>query len=597
MAPRAAVVVMALALLAGPVAGQTPDRQQLRQELRRAEALERAGRLTDAEALLRSVIDQWPGEAGAILGLERVLRREGELEELLPVVERAIALDPDAVLLRQVQLRTLADLGRIDELRRAGAEWLNASPELGVAYRDFASSLRRLGQAAEAERVLKEGLPRASRPSALVVELADLYLSQGRWYEAAEQWLEIMNVSAGVGWDLISYKLESLADNARPAAEATLQLLARSDAPGAPKLAALAALYADRPDEARLYAQRVLDSELPLPERRAFINQVARAAAAREEEELAAWAYRYLLAAEGGRASRLDLAQRLVEHELARGDTAAALEALDRGLEDSEPGSAEHRWGLSRRVRLLANRDEARAAEVAWRRWTESYASETEETAALAAAVAAADLRAGRLDEAREIVAAAPRSGLDRATAAQLDIVGAYVALHDGDYDAARSRLEGAALAVPGTESNEAIRLLGILREGGDAELDAVAAAHRMLSRGRPGDAFDRLSRAMQRSPASPARPALLLWAGELALAAGDLAAAEEVLLEVERSFPGTGEAPVALMTLAEALAEDGRGAEAVEHLERLILGYPDSALTPIARRRLAELREEVPSL
>ncbi len=48
-------------------------------------------------------------------------------------------------------------------------------------------------------------------------------------------------------------------------------------------------------------------------------------------------------------------------------------------------------------------------------------------------------------------------------------------------------------------------------------------------------------------------------------------------------------------MRLAEALAGDGRGLEAIALLEDLILRYPDSALTPVARRRLAELREEVP--
>lgn len=57
-----------------------------------------------------------------------------------------------------------------------------------------------------------------------------------------------------------------------------------------------------------------------------------------------------------------------------------------------------------------------------------------------------------------------------------------------------------------------------------------------------------------------------------------------------------TGEAPVALMTLAEGLSVDpARRIEAMEILESLILEYPNSALAPIARRRLAELREQVP--
>jgi hypothetical protein len=49
------------------------------------------------------------------------------------------------------------------------------------------------------------------------------------------------------------------------------------------------------------------------------------------------------------------------------------------------------------------------------------------------------------------------------------------------------------------------------------------------------------------------------------------------------------------MMTLAEELAVSGRLSEAIALLEDLILDYPESALTPIGRRRLAELKEEIP--
>jgi hypothetical protein len=51
----------------------------------------------------------------------------------------------------------------------------------------------------------------------------------------------------------------------------------------------------------------------------------------------------------------------------------------------------------------------------------------------------------------------------------------------------------------------------------------------------------------------------------------------------------------VALVALAESLAARGEREEAITLLERLILDYPESALTPLGRRRLAEIREEVP--
>ncbi len=94
---------------------------------------------------------------------------------------------------------------------------------------------------------------------------------------------------------------------------------------------------------------------------------------------------------------------------------------------------------------------------------------------------------------------------------------------------------------------------------------------------------------------ASSVRPALLLWAGELALEAKRADRAEEVLRRIVERYPAAGEAPVALVTLAESLAARDRREEAIALLERLILDYPESALTPLGRRRLAELREEVP--
>jgi TolA-binding protein len=125
--------------------------------------------------------------------------------------------------------------------------------------------------------------------------------------------------------------------------------------------------------------------------------------------------------------------------------------------------------------------------------------------------------------------------------------------------------------------------------------LEAVSAAYRATAKERRREALQSLLDGLEESPPSPARPALLLWAGELAIDAGDLEVAESTLGAVADSFPDAGQAPVALLRLAEALAGADRSAAAIELLERLILDYPDSALTPLGRRRLAELKQEVP--
>ena len=122
-----------------------------------------------------------------------------------------------------------------------------------------------------------------------------------------------------------------------------------------------------------------------------------------------------------------------------------------------------------------------------------------------------------------------------------------------------------------------------------------MAAAHRAILQDRPSEAHGKLAAGLRRAPESRARPALLLWAGQLALEAGASKRGEELLRRIPERYPRSGEAPVALITLADALAATDQSDAAIKVLETLIIDYPDSALTPIGRRRLAELKQQVP--
>jgi hypothetical protein len=86
--------------------------------------------------------------------------------------------------------------------------------------------------------------------------------------------------------------------------------------------------------------------------------------------------------------------------------------------------------------------------------------------------------------------------------------------------------------------------------------------------------------------PASPGRPGVLLQMADVAADAGRGDVAGPLRRRVVEAFPASAEAPAALLDLARAAPPDGRR----EWLERLIVGYPDSALAPVARRLLAEL-------
>jgi tetratricopeptide (TPR) repeat protein len=472
---------------------------------------------------------------------------------------------------------------------------LEYTPESDAAYREYAAALQRLGDTVEAERILRLGARESERPLAVVIELANLYQDLERWSEAAEQWVWILRSSPDLGWDFLKFKLRTMGPaEASRAAVALLQRIPdREGTPQERKLAAVAALYAGAAAEAQRRAEAVIE-ELEPRERPAFINDFAQVATSQDQPGLVAWAYRQLLREVPGDTARWDLARRIVENDLTAGDTASALQALDGLLDDNDVGTPAHGWAAGVRIKLLAVRGDLDKAMSALDSYATHY-SERPEIPALALAVADEAIRRGLLDEASTILTWVPVSGLDMATLARLSSSRGFLALYAGRYDEARAELEVAGAVMTGEGRGDLLRVLGFLRSANGQELEAMAIAHRASAEGRRREASQRLLEDLERSPASAARPALLLWGGDLALAAGDIETAEEVLSAIPRSYPGSGEAPVSLIRLAEALAAVDRRVEAVRLLEKLILDYPDSALTPLGRRRLSELREEVP--
>ena len=592
MGRRLGLVLVVSLLCAGPAAAQQNPQQLLRRELRRAEALERAGRLSQALAVLDSLLQASPAEPGAILAVERIHRQQGQLERLLPLLERAIQTDPSVALLRLVQIRVLADLDRGEELVEAGQDWLRSAPRTTVAYREYAAALRRTGRPEEAERVLRQGRQQLAPSAALAPELASLYLEQRRWAAAAAEWLAILHTSPGLAWALIGHELRTLGPDAESVARTMLELVANDSSVAGQQLAVIASLYAGRPGEARERAETLL-AALSEGERRLFLGHFARLAADRVLPALVAWAYRHLLRYAPEDVAYWDLAREIVRHDLSAGDTTAALEFLHDCTEAAEPGGAGHRWASAMQIRLFAARAEAAPAERALQRHVTLYAGA--ELPELAVAVAEADLQRGRFEQAGSVLALVPEVEIDASLAARLSAVRGYLALCTGSLDEARAELEIAAQGLRGERRAEALRLLGFLQDGNERELQAVAAAYRVVLGGRPLEASQRLADGLARATPSSARPALLLWAGELAIAGGSLERGEEMLRRIPEHYPRSGEAPVALLMLAEALAVSAQPAEAAALLEKLILGYPESALAPIGRRRLAELRQQVP--
>ncbi|NIR44053.1 MAG: tetratricopeptide repeat protein [Gemmatimonadetes bacterium] len=593
--PRSLSLALALALAigGGDLRAQT-DRAQMRAQLREAIALESAGQLGRAYIELQTILRDYPAEPGAVLAFERVCRRLSILSDALPAIRRAVEHDPGNALLRQAELRVLADLGRLAELIEAGERWLQRAPGLEAAYREYAQALSSLGEFERAEAVLLEGQRHVGASGGLAIALADLYMMSGaRWTDAARAWLAIFESSPELAWDVLITRIRSPGLDARAFGEAVLDLIGGEPvAPGAARLAAIAAIQVGDESLAREMVQVALEP-MSSGERRRFIQGIARLSATLQQPALVAWSYRLLLREAPEERVAWDMARQIVRHDLGSGDTAAAFATLDRFLDRTQPGSAAHRWAGARRLRLLAAGADADAAARAFQEHAALY-TEDRDLPALALLVAEAFLREGRLDESRRILEHLPAAAdgrLEGTTA----VLRAYLALYAGEFDEARQNFETAAAVLTGPERGDAIRMLRILQDASPAELEAVSTAHRATLQGQLREAYRGMLDAFAGTPASAARPALLVWAGELAIEAGDLEPAREVMLRVPERFPDSGAAPVALITLAEAMAAADRRGEAIALLETLIIEYPGSALTPIGRRRLAELEGEVP--
>jgi tetratricopeptide (TPR) repeat protein len=137
--------------------------------------------------------------------------------------------------------------------------------------------------------------------------------------------------------------------------------------------------------------------------------------------------------------------------------------------------------------------------------------------------------------------------------------------------------------------------MLVLLEQVGTERQRALGAA---LLAGTVGDtaaALAGLDRAAGQVTAPAGKAAIRAFAGDLALARADTAAAEALLLDALAADSAGPSAPAAEYLLASVYADAGRNGEALERLEHLILAFPASAVLPQARRLLDRVRGAVP--
>jgi hypothetical protein len=341
---------------------------------------------------------------------------------------------------------------------------------------------------------------------------------------------------------------------------------------------ALVAVELRLPDQALALSRRVAQG-LDDRARASFLSDVARRARDAQLGDVATWAYGELGQEADSPAERRQFDQRLVEISLAKGDTAAALEAQRRVVRSFTPGSVDHRRASGRVIEL----ESGSASPARLRGLLDDFRRDfpdAPELDELAATVAGALLTRGDADGAAAVLEGiqGPRSALQRG----------YLLLEGGDLAQGRQALLLALPGLPPSQATGVIQFVGLLGRLSPAGANLLAHAGVRAHEGKGDDAAALVGDGLEEVPEGD-RGALLAEAARMAVTEETAAGLRVRLLE---GYPDAPEAAEASLALARYRARTPDGVEeAIRLLEDLVTNRPNAAVVPDARRELERLR------
>src|SRR6266446_6029559 len=541
--------------------------------------LERSGRYADAASIYFTTVRSDPTNIPALLGLERTLFVLNRMPELLPLVQNARARQPDSHTLRSLELRVYAALNEPDSLEAIARRWAASVPQSEAPYREWGLALADRRMWDEARRAFLTGRRTLGGDGTLAIELAELEQRVGNWEASATEWGRAVTRSP----DALANAASQLAD-----APALMHdrigraLMAPGASPRARRLGAEVLLTWGQPTEAWAALEPTLvaaDSDSPGALRR--FADLAGALTTPEGHRvrglaLARWADMTAGSPGAGRA-RAEAVRELLDG----GDKIAARRVLEANSDSNGVAQA------ALIQLLIADGQLDLAAE---RLAAPSTAITADDRAALRLALARARIARGELDRA----AAALANDSSVAGLAQRG----WIALYRGNLkeamEAFRTAGPYASDRAAATERTAMMAMLQRIQDGSSSELGAALLT---LARGDSGQAIAALRRAAARLPEQGGRLEVLLLAGQIAAQkGGDQEPAATALFDEIVRIGGEGAAPPAAeLDWARLLVRNGRAAEAIPHLEHLILTYPNSAFVPEARRVLERAKGAIP--
>jgi tetratricopeptide (TPR) repeat protein len=563
--------LLVLALVAVPELGLAQSPLQL----------ERDGRLAEASGAYRRALDADPADVSALLGLERVLLRLGQLDSLRRYLARAVRTIPTSEAVREMHFRTAAALDGDDSVAVVAAQWMAATPRSTNPYRAWAQWLASRGRLDEARAVIARGRERIG-DIRLEQYGAQLAVQAADWDDAARQWARVVATSPELTASASS-GLRRIPEERR--APVLGFLTSEAGPPGAWIAANLLAAW-DRPGE----GWSLLASMLPGDESRSTVLLRRFADAASEtgtSEGLRARGFALERLAELSRGpaadrARLDAAQAFAS----AGSLAGAQRMLDRVAVARGDSSREAAAAMATFIRVLADAGQVEAAAERFRAWERQLAPR--DAARIRETIAWGWVRRGEFARGQSLL------GSDSTPGAHA-VLG-WIALYQGELAMARQHFDAAGpYARDRAEATRRAAMLVLLERVRLARHPALGAALLQLA----GDDVSRAVRELRQAAeglTSGGRAAILMLAGEAAWQWGDAATAETVLLEAIASDPQGPVAPSAEFQLATVYVSSGKTDEAIDRLEQLILTHPTSALVPQARRLLNRVRGMVPN-
>ena len=574
--PRRAGLAIALVgcLVALPAAaeGQTSSAAE-RRAVDRAERLRGMGSADEARVALEEFLAEAPASPGALALLHEILVEAGDPGGALPFIEEALRAEPvGPAVLRELWVDALIAARLADSARVVADAWATSAPDDGRAWLSLAArAIERLEAAAD--RGLSDlGIDRLR---------ADLLLALGDIDSAAEVWVSLLARETPA-----IDEVEADLRRAPHPASALAPLAGRLRAPGSPVAAgALLALRVGDAEVARRLAVRI-DGD----DRADFLRDYVREAEMAGVSGEVAWAATELVLLSPRPVDKLRWRAMAADRALVAGDTAEARASFAALASETRVGDGPHDAASRRLFELLAaDPERLEEARSAFERYRREYPDSARAHGKMAGGLAEGWARRGDLAGAESVIRG-ERDRLDAGAHPPLDAAAARIAFWGGERDSAIART-GRSLAEEGLSAAERttrLRLLTMLSAGDSLEVrHAGRVAFGLHGSPATYDPTDPLED-LEGAPRGPGRPTVLAYLGDLAADADRVDLAGALRLRVAEEYPQSAEAPAAIL----ALARSADPPDAREWLERLIVGYPESALAPVARRLLSELEE-----